>query len=74
MTDPASCKHRTTDYMSQVTDCNTDYIYWQPHRDRNMVPLDKVNSLNQDATVQLIIFMGNMTTSNAELQGVLFQT
>jgi len=53
---------------------NTDYIYWQPHRDRNMVPLDKVQSLNQDATVQLIIFMGNMTMSNGELQGVLFQT
>lgn len=53
---------------------NTDYIYWQPHRDRNMVPLDKVQSINQDATVQLIIFMGNMTVSNAELQGVIFQT
>ena len=53
---------------------NTDYIYWQPHRDRNMVPLDKVNSINQDATVQLIIFMGNMTASNRELQGVIFQT
>lgn len=53
---------------------DTDYIYWQPHRDRNMVPLDKVNSLNQDATVQLIIFMGNMTSSNCELQGVLWST
>jgi hypothetical protein len=53
---------------------NTDYIYWQPHRDRNMVPLDKIQSLNQDATVQLIIFMGNMTLSNAELQGVLWST
>lgn len=53
---------------------NTDYIYWQPHRDRNMVPLDRVQSINQDATVQLIIWMGNMTVSNAELQGVIFQT
>lgn len=53
---------------------NTDYLYWQPHRDRNMVPLEKVNALNQDASVQLIIFMGNMTMSNAELQGVIFQT
>lgn len=52
---------------------NTDYIFWQPHRDRNMVPLDKRDSINQDATVQLIIFMGNMTMSNAELQGVIFQ-
>jgi len=53
---------------------NTDYIYWQPHRERNMVPLDKVQSINQDATVQLIIWMGNMTASNRELQGVIFQT
>jgi hypothetical protein len=53
---------------------NTDYIYWQPHKDRNMVPLDTVRSINQDATVQLVIWMGNMTCSNCELQGVLFQT
>lgn len=53
---------------------NSDYIFWQPHRDRNMVPLDVRNSINQDATVQPIIWMGNMTVSNAELQGVIFQT
>lgn len=53
---------------------NTDYIYWRPHRERNMVPLDTVRSLNQDATVQLVIWMGNMTASNRELQGVMFQT
>lgn len=53
---------------------NTDYIYWQPHRDRNMVPLGSIRSINQDATVELIVFMGNMTASNRELQGVLFQT
>lgn len=53
---------------------NTDYLFWRPHRDRNMVPLERRGSLNQDATVQLIIFMGNMTASNRELQGVIFQT
>jgi hypothetical protein len=53
---------------------NTDYLFWRPHRDRNMVPLDSIRSINQDATVQLIIWMGNMTLSNAELQGVLFET
>lgn len=53
---------------------NTNYLFWQPHRDRNMVPLDKVNSLNQDASVQLIVWMGNMTASNRQLQGVIFQT
>jgi hypothetical protein len=53
---------------------NTDYLFWRPHRERNMVPLEKRGSINQDATVQLIIFMGNMTASNRELQGVIFQT
>lgn len=53
---------------------NSDYIYWQPHRERNMVPLGSIRSINQDATVELIVFMGNMTASNRELQGVLFQT
>lgn len=50
---------------------NTDYIHWRPHRDRNFVPLDKRDSLNQDATVQFIVFAGNMTLSNGFLQGVL---
>lgn len=53
---------------------NTSYLFWRPHRDRDMVPLEKVNSINQDATVQLIIWMGNMTASNRQLQGVMFQT
>jgi len=53
---------------------NSDYLYYRPHRERNMVPLEKRGSLNQDATVQLIVWMGNMTASNRELQGVLFQT
>lgn len=53
---------------------NTNYLFWRPHKSRNMVPLDKVNSINQDASVQLIIWMGNMTASNRQLQGVIFQT
>lgn len=53
---------------------NTDYLFWRPHRDRDMVPLDRVQSINQDATVQLIIWMGNMTASNCQLQGVIYQT
>lgn len=52
---------------------NTDYIHWRPHPSRNMVPLDTVQSINQDATVRLIVFAGNMTLSNAFLQGVMFQ-
>lgn len=53
---------------------NTDYIHWRPHTARNMVPLETVQSINQDATVRLIVFAGNMTLSNAFLQGVMFQT
>lgn len=52
---------------------NTDYIHWRPHPMRNMVALDTVQSINQDATVRLIVFAGNMTLSNAFLQGVMFQ-
>lgn len=52
---------------------NTDYIHWRPHSNRNMVPLEAVNSINQDAMVKFIVFAGNMTLSNASLQGVLFQ-
>ncbi len=51
---------------------NTDYIYFRPHRDRNMVPLggDRM-SVNQDALVKLIGWAGNMTVSNCFLQAVL---
>jgi hypothetical protein len=51
---------------------NTNYIHYRPHRDRNMVPLDPDRfSVNQDAMVKLIGWAGNMTLSNARLQGVL---
>lgn len=51
---------------------NTDYIYFRPHADRFFVPLgDDRYSTNQDVMVKLIGFAGNMTLSNAFLQGVL---
>jgi hypothetical protein len=50
---------------------NTDYIKWRPSAKRNMTHLENVQSINQDANVQLIVFAGNMTLSNASLQGVL---
>lgn len=50
---------------------NTEYIKYRPHSRRNMVPLDTVQSINQDASVKLIVWAGNMTLSNAMLQGVL---
>lgn len=52
---------------------NTDYLKFRPHSKRNMVPLGGERlSVNQDAMVKLIGFAGNMTLSNAMLQGVLF--
>ena len=50
---------------------NTDYLKYRPHAKRNMVPLETVNSVNQDASVKTMVWAGNMTTSNASLQGVL---
>jgi hypothetical protein len=51
---------------------NTNYLFWRPHRDRNMVPLNPDRfAVNQDAMVKLIAVAGNMTMSNAFLQGVL---
>lgn len=51
---------------------NTDYLFFRPHRDRNFVPIGgERQSVNQDAIVKLIGWAGNMTCSNASLQGVL---
>jgi len=50
---------------------NTDYLYLRPHPDRQFVPLEERNSVNQDAMVVPVVWAGNMTTSNRSLQGVL---
>lgn len=50
---------------------NTDYIYWSVHSATNMEPMAEKMSLNQDATVKPILWAGNLTMSNAGLQGVL---
>lgn len=51
---------------------NTNYLHWRPHAQRNMVPLDPDRfSVNQDAMVRLLGWAGNMTLSNAFLQGVI---
>lgn len=49
---------------------NTDYIHFRYAAKRLFKPLERVQSINQDAIAQLITFAGNMTTSNASLQGV----
>jgi hypothetical protein len=54
---------------------NTDYIHFRPHAQRNFTPIgDERYAVNQDAMVKLIGFAGNMTLSNASLQGVLSQS
>lgn len=50
---------------------NTEYIKFRPHSNRNFVPLDRVNSINQDAFVKLLVWAGNMTLLNGELQGLI---
>jgi hypothetical protein len=50
---------------------NTSYIYWSVHSRTNMVPMEEKLSLNQDATVVPILWAGNLTMSNAGLQGVI---
>ena len=51
---------------------NTDYLYLRPHTARNVVPLEKKDSLNQDAMVVPVVWAGNLTCSNASLQGVIW--
>jgi hypothetical protein len=50
---------------------NTNFIYWSVHSQTNMVPMDEKMSLNQDATVVPLLWAGNLTMSNAGLQGVI---
>lgn len=57
---------------SQMYFLNTKYIHYRPHVDRNMIvdPTPRT-SVNQDAECRLILWAGNMTLSNAFVQGVL---
>jgi hypothetical protein len=51
---------------------NTDYLFYRPHKDRNMTPVlggKSRASINQDAEIQMIGWAGNLTCSNASLQG-----
>lgn len=54
---------------------NTKYIFYRPHRDRNMVPLSPNTrySVNQDATVQILAWAGNLTASGLQFQGKMFE-
>lgn len=51
---------------------NTNYMKYRPHKRRNMVPIGGERmAVNQDAMVRLLGWAGNLTLSNALLQGVL---
>lgn len=50
---------------------NTDHLMLRPHKDENMVVAEDRFAVNQHALVKLILWAGNMTMSNASLQGVI---
>lgn len=50
---------------------NTDYFEAVAHRDANMTVMDELHSVNQDAVVIPVLYMGNLVCSNRSLQGVL---
>ena len=54
---------------------NTDYLYLRTHKDRDMKVIggDRM-AVNQDALYRIIGWAGNLTMSNAALQGVLINT
>jgi hypothetical protein len=55
---------------------NTEFLFWRPHRKRNMVPLspNRRYAVNQDAEVQILAWAGNMTCSGSQFQGRLTAT
>lgn len=50
---------------------NSDYLEVVVHRDANMTMMDELRSINQDAVVIPILWMGNLVCSNRSLQGVM---
>lgn len=50
---------------------NSDYLELVVHRDTNWTTLEEKMSVNQDATVIPILWMGQLTCSNRARQGVL---
>ena len=50
---------------------NTDYMELVVHRDANMTVMDELKSVNQDAVVIPVLWMGNLAVSNRFLQAVL---
>lgn len=55
---------------------NTKFMFYRPHRRRNMVPLspNRRYSVNQDAEVQILGWAGNCTSNGSQYQGRLIAT
>ena len=50
---------------------NTDYLELVVHKDADMTVMDQVSPYNQDAAVIPVLWMGNASTGNRGLQGVM---
>ena len=51
---------------------NTKYLRFRSHKDRNFTLIgDTRTSVNQDASVQVLGWAGNLTCSGAQFQGVM---
>lgn len=75
-----SMKYKTADVFfdasslipaSHMYFLNTDYLELVVHKDANMTMMDELRSINQDAVVTPILWMGNAVCSARFLQGVL---
>lgn len=55
---------------------NSDYLFYRPHANRNMVPLspNRRYATNQDAEVQILAWAGNLTSSGSQFQGRIIGT
>ncbi len=53
---------------------NTDYLKLRTMKGRNFVALDAKQSVNQDAQIKTLAWMGNMTCSGSRFQGIYSNT
>lgn len=53
---------------------NTNYLYLIEHPDARWTEQEKRSPVNQDASVTLLLWMGQMACDNRGLQGLLFDT
>lgn len=53
---------------------NSDFLKFRPNSKRNPYHRPSISSINQDASVEAILWAGNMTVSGREFQGVVVDT